>query len=246
MALDRVDPPPSSSLASGDLTALRRNWLARALCCEPPALARAESAVAQIYSTCGRRRPRFFWVSSPLAATRLIDTDGLAERTTLTNGSTNTIVAAALSDWRRRLEATIPRRHLTWSPTRGTATSTRTWSSLSGPDRSTDDSAGSEIVTPLRASVFDGVAAAIRTLLPPLPGVVAWYGQHEAHRLALADWARRHPVRSSRRRQLTRKLKPTRSLLTQPSSPRAMRLTTSQLPTPQAAKRLRGKKAAKK
>ncbi|MBR7552450.1 hypothetical protein KC220_28315, partial [Mycobacterium tuberculosis] len=41
----------------------------------------------------------------------------------------------------------------------------------------------------MRASVFDGVAAAIRTLLPPLPGVVAWYGQHEAHRLALADWA---------------------------------------------------------
>lgn len=145
--------------------------------------------MAQIYSTCGRRRPRFVWVSSPLAATRLIDADGLAERTTLTDGSTNTIVAAALSDWRRRLEATIPRRHLTWSPTRGTATSTRTWSSLSGPDRSTDDSAGSEIVTPLRASVFDGVAAAIRTLLPPLPGVVAWYGQHEAHRLALADWA---------------------------------------------------------
>ncbi|WP_083859103.1 DUF6745 domain-containing protein [Gordonia aichiensis] len=123
-ALDRVDPPPSSSLASGDLTALRRNWLARALRCETPALARAESAVAQIYSTCGRRRPRFVWVSSPLAATRLIDADGLAERTTLTNGSTNTIVAAA-----------------------------------------------------------------IRTLLPPLPGVVAWYGQHEAHRLALADWA---------------------------------------------------------
>lgn len=62
------------------------------------------------------------------AETRLIDAEGLAERTTLTDGNTNTVVAAALSD-------------------------------------------------------------CIRTLLPPPPGVVAWYGQHEAHRLALADWA---------------------------------------------------------
>ncbi len=43
----------------------------------------------------------------------------------------------------------------------------------------------------LRTSLFDGVAAAIRTLMPPLVGGIPWYGQQEAHRIAYYDIYRR-------------------------------------------------------
>ncbi len=43
----------------------------------------------------------------------------------------------------------------------------------------------------LHTSLFDGVAAAVRTLLPAFVGGVLWYGQQEAHRVALYDFYRR-------------------------------------------------------
>ncbi|WP_250323889.1 hypothetical protein [Williamsia sp. CHRR-6] len=43
----------------------------------------------------------------------------------------------------------------------------------------------------LRTSLYDGEAAAIRTLLPQPLGAVTWYGQQEAHHIAYRDIARR-------------------------------------------------------
>ncbi|WP_187587264.1 DUF6745 domain-containing protein [Gordonia sp. OPL2] len=43
----------------------------------------------------------------------------------------------------------------------------------------------------LRQSLFDGIAPVIRKMTTGMPGVVTWYGQHEAHRVALWDALRR-------------------------------------------------------
>lgn len=43
----------------------------------------------------------------------------------------------------------------------------------------------------LHTSLFAGAAAAVRSILPPFVGGVPWYGQQEAHRVALYDFYRR-------------------------------------------------------
>ena len=139
----------------------RDQWLAHGLSAQPADRQATESAVAQLYRHAGHSPPQFCWLPSPSAAITFITDHDLSA----CNSPDRETVGRGIAQILNALRHDIDRR-------------------LRVPELIA-------VRNSLRTSLFDGVATAIRSMILPLPGIVGWYGQHEAHRIAVADIARR-------------------------------------------------------
>nr|WP_235916212.1 hypothetical protein [Spelaeibacter cavernicola] len=173
----------------------REDWLQRGLCCEPADRSTAESAVRELYHLIGAPPPEFIWTASPQAGVEAAIAAGLPTSYTLdTMQRPAGRMANVLSNSRKRMDHNISRRHE--DPIR------RRWSHASLRATLPDDAVRAGIAVDqiircsvadsLRISLVDGVATAIRTLLPQAVRGVTWYGQQEAHRVGYYDAYRRH------------------------------------------------------
>ncbi|MCQ4120021.1 DUF6745 domain-containing protein [Rhodococcus tibetensis] len=176
--------------------AVRDTWLGHGLCAYPSDRTTAESAVAQLYRQSGSREPKFVWVPSPVAGSDLIAAEGLSTSMSLAGNGVRCAsarIATLLLKSRRRMDARIERRRSDWPSER--------WAVETARVQSTEDAARAGVSPDriiraavwdsLHTTLFDGVAAAIRTLLPPVVVGVTWYGQQEAHRVAYYNTYRR-------------------------------------------------------
>ena len=176
--------------------AVRDAWLRHGLCAHPSDRTTAESAVAQLYRQSKSREPEFVWVPSPSAGSNRIAAEGLSMPMSLEgngiHGATAGI-ATMLSESRKRMDARIKRRISDWPNERRAVETAR----VKPPEDaarvgiSPDRIIRATVWDSLHTTLFDGVAAAIRTLLPPAVLGVTWYGQQEAHRVAYYDTYRR-------------------------------------------------------
>ncbi|WP_371829885.1 DUF6745 domain-containing protein [Rhodococcoides yunnanense] len=149
------------------LSAERDRWLAQGLCAQPSDRTTAESAVAELYRRSGFREPEFIWLPSPPAVAEYFVATGLATPMPLGGDrihSPPVRIAGDIVNSRTQMDQRIRRRPAIVKAT--------LWDSL-------------------RTSLFDGVAASIRTLLSPVSGGLPWYGQQEAHRVAFYEFYRR-------------------------------------------------------
>ncbi|MDI9951948.1 MULTISPECIES: DUF6745 domain-containing protein [unclassified Rhodococcus (in: high G+C Gram-positive bacteria)] len=176
--------------------AVRDAWLRHGLCAHPSDRATAESAVAQVYRQSGLRRPEFVWVPSPVAGSDLIVAEGLSPPMSFDGNGIHCAsarIATMLSESRSRMDARIERRRSDWPNERRTVETAR----VKPPEEaarvgiSPDRIIRATVWDSLHTTLFDGVAAAIRTLLTPAVLGVTWYGQQEAHRVAYYDTYRR-------------------------------------------------------
>ncbi|WP_415651121.1 DUF6745 domain-containing protein [Rhodococcus opacus] len=176
--------------------AVRDAWLTHGLCAHPSDRTTAESAVAQLYRQSKSREPEFVWVPSPSAGSSLIAAEGLAMPMSLEgngiHGATAGI-ATMLSESRKRMDARIKRRISDWPNERRAVETARVKppADAARVGISPDRIIRATVWDSLHTTLFDGVAAAIRTLLPPAVLGVTWYGQQEAHRVAYYDTYRR-------------------------------------------------------
>ncbi|MDJ0395652.1 hypothetical protein QMK17_20225 [Rhodococcus sp. G-MC3] len=174
---------------------MRDAWLAIGLCTNPSDRSTAESAVAQLYRWSGCPEPNFVWVPSPPAAAQLIASEGLAGPLDLGGEGIHRAparIASLITASRERMDKRIDSRRPLLDE-RAAIASARKLPSQDALDKGVrpDLILRSAIWDSLRTSLFDGVATAIRTLLPPFLGGVTWYGQQESHRLAFYDAYRR-------------------------------------------------------
>jgi hypothetical protein len=132
-------------------------------------------------------------VASPPAATALITDEKLTERAGRCPDSVSSCIAAVIAGSRRRLTTRTPDDRFHLSPLRAQVEEARLMTSDDALASSIDLGVviRTSVQDSLRQSLFDGIAPVIRTLTTRLPGVVAWYGQHEAHRVAVCDALRR-------------------------------------------------------
>lgn len=176
--------------------AVRDAWLTHGLCAHPSDRTTAESAVAQLYRQSKSREPEFVWVPSPSAGSSLIAAEGLAMPMSLEgNGIRGATagIATMLSESRKRMDARIKRRISDWPNERRAVETARVKppADAARVGISPDRIIRATVWDSLHTKLFDGVAAAIRTLLPPAVLGVTWYGQQEAHRVAYYDTYRR-------------------------------------------------------
>ncbi|CAG7579976.1 hypothetical protein SIM91_19470 [Rhodococcus opacus] len=176
--------------------AVRDAWLTHGLCAHPSDRTTAESAVAQLYRQSKSREPEFVWVPSPSAGSSLIAAEGLAMPMSLEgNGIRGATagIATMLSESRKRMDARIKRRISDWPNERRAVETARVKppADAARVGISPDRIIRATVWDSLHITLFDGVAAAIRTLLPPAVLGVTWYGQQEAHRVAYYDTYRR-------------------------------------------------------
>lgn len=123
--------------------------------------------MAELFTLADLPTPRFHWVPSPAAGAKYLAAEGLSFDATHDYQNAASTIAALITGSRREIiERTKQRR-------------------VAAPSvQSRLDSAAATIAQPLRTSLVDGVAVAIRQLVGPMPGLVTWYGQQEAHHLA--------------------------------------------------------------
>lgn len=181
---------PDSTLIS-DITAVRDEWLEHGLCTRPSDRLSAEDGVTQLYQVAGFRRPEFVWMPSPPAGLDLITSAGLSTTVSLAGDGmlrASARIAAKLAESRSRMDRRVAR------PSSGR------WRFGSPRDFSPEGVLiRAELWDSLHTSFFDGVATALRTLLPPMSGGVTWYGQQESHRIAFYDAYRRLGLAGFRR-----------------------------------------------
>ncbi|WP_245555777.1 DUF6745 domain-containing protein [Gordonia soli] len=139
----------------------------------------------------GHPVPQVLWVPSPAAGAELID----AERLTSPIGevSAATDIARAITRSRTSMNAHLPEPVSMMREARlgGLAVMPMTVAEALDVGVSPQVVLCRAVRDSLHTSVFGGVAATIRTLMRPLGGVVAWYGQQEIHHLAVVDAASR-------------------------------------------------------
>nr|WP_128645700.1 hypothetical protein [Rhodococcus sp. BS-15] len=189
------DNPDEYAESIRAVCAQRDRWLDYGLKAGPSDRTTAESAVAQLYRRSGYREPKFVWVPSPPAAAALI-----AARTAAQDAHVGIRIPSLLSDSRRRMDRRIDRRHIEW-PSRYSHRDPNAQRDLEAriavARRSPKDAARAGIGPDpiirrtvrksLHTSLFDGVATAVRSLVPHPFGTITWYGQQEAHRVAYYD-----------------------------------------------------------
>lgn len=189
------DNPDEYAESIRAVCAQRDRWLGYGLKAGPSDRTTAESAVAQLYRRSGYREPKFVWVPSPPAAAALI-----AARTAAQDAHVGIRIPSLLSDSRRRMDRRIDRRHIEW-PSRYSHRDPNAQRDLEAriavARRSPKDAARAGIGPDpiirrtvrksLHTSLFDGVATAVRSLVPHPFGTITWYGQQEAHRVAYYD-----------------------------------------------------------
>ena len=159
----RSTPPQLFSLPPS-VASIRDDWLAQGLCAEPSDRDNAETAVAELFQMIHRRPPGFVWVPSPSAGAEIVAAEPFCESS---HDGPASAIADLVTGSRHAIADRIARR----------------WRQF--PQRpSTYDVVWSAVVQPLRTTLIDGVAVAIRKQVGPMPGRVTWYGQQEAHHLA--------------------------------------------------------------
>ena len=191
----RVIQRHSSTDLAAEITEARATWLEHGLCTLPAARDTAEAAVAQLYRWCGYPEPEFVWTTSPPAAVELITAEGLTASVSLSRDSASRRIADRISRARERVTGERPGQRFPFLGLRA-ARELRVAPHAAAEmtiQESLDAGIGpramirTAVQNSLRTSLFDGIAATIRTKMRPLNGVVAWYGQHEAHRVAICD-----------------------------------------------------------
>ncbi|MDV6273469.1 hypothetical protein R3Q06_08155 [Rhodococcus erythropolis] len=186
------------------LETIRNVWLERGLCTRPADRSTAESSVAQLYRRSALPKPEFVWVPSPRAGSALIVTEGLSTKMSFDGTGLDCAsgyVASMFSASRRRMDARIERRRIDWQIEhwQRERRSVGTVRDLPSDHSARRGISPQRIVRAamwesLHTTLFDGVAAAIRTMLTPVAGAVTWYGQQEAHRIAYYDTFRRYGI----------------------------------------------------
>ena len=180
-ASHRATLPENFNLFDEDSLALekiRDVWLERGLCTRPADRNTAEASVAQLYRRSGLPKPEFVWVPSPSAGSDLIVTEGLSTKMSLDGTGLDCAsgyIASMFAASRRRMDARIECRRTGWQMER----------------RQGERLIRASIWESLHTTLFDGVAAAIRTMSTPVAGEVTWYGQQDAHRIAYYDTCHR-------------------------------------------------------
>ncbi|WP_405959228.1 hypothetical protein OG239_28620 [Streptomyces sp. NBC_00868] len=170
--------------------ALRDEWLAYGLSTRPAERADAEDAVGEIYRLLGEAPPRFEWVASPAAALDAVrDEPGFRGGPLRYTDRPQTARASPLPDRLARMESALRHRlgeavAEPWTPP---------WSHRGPlpPGTAAEEAlaAGLPVQRVLRtavgdalkASVADAVRAAVRHSVGTVPGLMTWYGQHDAH-----------------------------------------------------------------
>ncbi|MBT2264715.1 DUF6745 domain-containing protein [Rhodococcus erythropolis] len=166
------------------LEKIRDVWLERGLCARPSDRTTAESSVAQLYRWSGLPKPEFVWVQSPSAGSDLIAAEGLSTMMSVDGTGLDCAsgyIASMFAASRRRMDARIERRRTGW---RIEHRQVERWQR--------ERLIRAAVWESLHTTMFDGVAAAIRTMFTPMSGRVTWYGQQEAHRIAYYDTFRRY------------------------------------------------------
>ncbi|WP_433726386.1 DUF6745 domain-containing protein [Nocardia sp. CA-129566] len=174
---------------------LRDEWLEHGLRAEPSDRPTAEAAVSELYRLVGASPPEFVWVRSPVAAPAVAMAMGLdpgAWQPRLNDQlPPSGRIATLLSASRHRMDRRLRRGQPPWM---NTAQREAMWT-LS-PEEAVRAGVPVEpilalaVQDSLRTSLSDGVAAAIRTLLPDTARDVlgiAWYGQQDAYRVGYYD-----------------------------------------------------------
>ena len=181
--------PRRVSRPAGELWAraleIRDEWQRHALSTEPAERGAAETAITELYALAGHSPPEFAWVSSPAAAVALLP-PGQALSTTGPRPP-EVRLATLVSSLRERLDQRIgawrdPYRFPDRPPPDPVA------ALLSGTSFRALLNNG--LWPTLRRSIRDSVAGALRGELAT-PSGLHWYGQHEAHWIALYDLHRR-------------------------------------------------------
>lgn len=151
---------------------IRDRWLGHGLQTGTADRAAAEAAVRDLYHLARLSPPAFRWVPSPAAAATIIRTDRLSTAMPTTQlDHTPARIAHLIVGSRQRFEGHVELRDTAAQRSRAAST----------------DQLRATVGQPLRTSLIDGVATAIRTLLPPSVGLLTWYGQQEAHHLAFHE-----------------------------------------------------------
>ncbi|CCQ14511.1 putative uncharacterized protein [Rhodococcus sp. AW25M09] len=201
------DNPDTYAESIRAVCAQRDRWLSYGLKAGPSDRTTTESAVAQLYRRAGFQEPQFVWVPSPAAAAAFVTSEQLMTDMFITRAKTEKAqgrIASLLSDSRRKMDQRIDRRRIEW-PRRTSHRNTLHQSDLRAritAANSPPEDAARAGISPdpiirrtvwnsLHTSLFDGVASAIRGLVPHSFGSVTWYGQQEAHRVAYYDIYRR-------------------------------------------------------
>lgn len=177
---------------------IRREWLRHGLSTQPSDRAAAEDAISALYARQHRPRPKFVWVRSPHQALPFLDglpghdelARWIAARTPIGRPPLMSDMAAGLSRLRSALDTAAD------DPRLGSLSSRvrkdkKPWPRWPGP--------GTEAM-PLREILYQSVRDSLQRSLayhlpvraalgPDLPS--AWYGQQEAHWIALYDLFRR-------------------------------------------------------
>ncbi|MEU4667763.1 DUF6745 domain-containing protein [Amycolatopsis sp. NPDC023774] len=172
--------------------AVRAEWFAHALSCEPADRPATEAAISALYELEDRPPPAFVWVDSPGAAAKLV-----SPSRTLSAGAPTWLesrLANSLSELRARLNRRI-----------GFADRS-SWRPVIPPedprealDRgfTLDALLAHGVRGALRSSILDSVVGTIRAGLREPIGL-RWHGQHEAHWVAHYDAHRRFGVHFGR------------------------------------------------
>ncbi|GAA2067054.1 DUF6745 domain-containing protein [Williamsia deligens] len=101
-------------------------------------------------------------------------------------------LAHTLSSSRSRINARIDREHRrTWGWWEASTDGRPSWSFVSPTRTGPRSAVRAAIWESLHTSLSDGVAAAVRGLLPPSIGAVTWHGQQEAYHVAYQNYWRR-------------------------------------------------------
>ncbi|WAC56772.1 DUF6745 domain-containing protein [Gordonia sp. SL306] len=183
---DRVVLSNPSGQEVADISAIRDFWLEYGLSTRRSDRASAESAVAQLYRRSCCAEPEFIWVPSPRAASELIEAEGLASNISLADDAIARHIAGMISLSRERMTARVPNDKWQHSDTRLAIEAARVMT----PEHAIEAGVDLRVVIrsgvqdPLRTSLFDGIAPAIRTITTSFSGLVTWYGQQEAHHIA--------------------------------------------------------------
>lgn len=173
-------------------------WLERGLRTHPAERGLAESAVTQLYRLCELDEPDFVWHPSPPSALKYVADKKLSCDLPRDGRPLPAFarIAGLLSASRERMDMCILRRRRQPPGDRQALDATR----LRSVDVSALADAPPDLIIraivweSLCTSLYDGVATAVRTLLPQAAGGIAWYGQQEAHRIGYYDTIRQCDV----------------------------------------------------
>ncbi|MFQ6397646.1 DUF6745 domain-containing protein [Nocardia sp. KC 131] len=196
--------PPSEHIVSA--ISLRDEWVRHGLCTEPSDRPTTEAAVTELYRLVGAPEPEFVWVPSPSAAPHAAAELGLDPESWWPRAAhrlpPSGRIAALLSASRYRMDARIGPGHDPWrDQLRMAQIRIQSAEALARNGARIEVILDVAVRNSLRTTLFDGVATAVRTLVPHAARDalgIPWYGQQEAHRIGYYDAFRRAGIAAFR------------------------------------------------